>query len=60
MTTKCTYKPELVTGPIGMFHCPECGCMQLAGMKHLDCDPEDCWLEQDDTLPRETSGTTNR
>ena len=30
----CTFKPELVSGPIGMFHCPECGEMQLAGMGH--------------------------
>ena len=32
----CNYKPELVTGAIGMFHCPECGEMILAGMPHPD------------------------
>jgi hypothetical protein len=43
--SECTYDPQAVTGPIGMFHCPECGCMQLAGMKHLlPCDPDECQL----------------
>lgn len=32
----CNYQPELVTGPIGMFHCPECGKMVLAGYPHPD------------------------
>ena len=32
----CSYKPELVTGPIGMFHCPECGEMVVAGAEHPD------------------------
>lgn len=33
---KCSYKPKLVTGPIGQFHCPECGQMVLAGAPHPD------------------------
>ena len=32
---KCTYDPTALRGPIGMFHCPECGEMQLAGLPHL-------------------------
>lgn len=32
--TNCTFKPEEVIGPIGMFHCPECGSMELAGLPH--------------------------
>lgn len=31
----CTYDPRLLAGqPIGMFHCPECGEMVVAGMPH--------------------------
>jgi len=33
---KCTFDPTIYAGmPIGMFHCPECGEMQLAGQPHL-------------------------
>jgi hypothetical protein len=35
---KCEYRPELVDGAIGMFHCPECGDMVLAGLEHPDYD----------------------
>lgn len=31
----CPYDPRLVTGPIGMFHCPGCGFMQIAGCPHI-------------------------
>lgn len=32
----CTYDPREMAGkPIGMFHCPECGEMVLAGQKHV-------------------------
>lgn len=30
----CSEKPEAVTGPIGMYHCPDCGTMLLAGHPH--------------------------
>lgn len=34
---KCSYDPLPLKGhPIGMFHCPECGEMILAGMGHPD------------------------
>ncbi len=34
---KCSYDPREMSGqPIGMFHCPECGEMVLAGMIHPD------------------------
>lgn len=45
----CTYDPEILKGePIGMFHCPECGEMVVAGMEHPDYDDPsldcmDCW-----------------
>lgn len=33
----CQEKPELLAGkPIGQYHCPDCGAMVLAGMKHPD------------------------
>ena len=32
----CTYDPSIIPPgtPIGMFHCPECGEMVIAGMEH--------------------------
>ncbi len=31
----CQEKPELLKGaPIGMYHCPDCGAMIMAGIKH--------------------------
>ena len=31
----CQYDPRALAGqPIGMYHCPECGEMVVAGMKH--------------------------
>ena len=37
--TNCNEKPEELIGmPIGMYHCPDCGTMILAGLKH----PELC------------------
>jgi NAD-dependent SIR2 family protein deacetylase len=35
---KCKHDPTLTIGPIGMYHCPECGDMVLAGMAHGDQD----------------------
>lgn len=41
----CTYDPtHLKWQPIGMFHCPECGCMVLAGKEHGLCFEDSCWL----------------
>ena len=32
----CTFDPKTCAGlPIGMFHCPECGEMVMAGTDHL-------------------------
>lgn len=39
--TKCTFDPTAdiyKDAPIGMFHCPECGEMVVAGMPHPDWD----------------------
>ena len=34
---RCSYDPKQLFGePIGMFHCPECGEMVVAGMDHPD------------------------
>src|SRR5437870_4613097 len=35
---KCPHNPKETTGPIGMYHCPDCGDMVLAGMDHPDYD----------------------
>jgi hypothetical protein len=33
--SRCSFDPRTLKGlPMGMFHCPECGDMVLAGMKH--------------------------
>lgn len=46
----CNYDPtELAGQPIGMLHCPECGCMILAGCPHPLCDPNECELADDAT-----------
>lgn len=44
--TKCTHDPNLTTGPIGMYHCPDCGDMVLAGMDHPDMDEVDKQYEE--------------
>ena len=42
---QCPHDPRETTGPIGMYHCPDCGEMVLAGMAH----PEPpCGIEQDE------------
>lgn len=38
----CPYDPRELKGlPIGMLHCPECGCMVIAGQTHPACDIDD-------------------
>ncbi|MHB1098914.1 MAG: hypothetical protein ACYCZR_05095 [Burkholderiales bacterium] len=38
----CTYDPKVMAGkPIGMFHCPDCGEMVLAGVDHPDYDSDE-------------------
>jgi len=32
--SECPHDPTQTFGPIGMYHCPECGEMQVAGFKH--------------------------
>ena len=35
MSYACTHDPVKLSGqPIGMYHCPECGLMVVAGMPH--------------------------
>jgi len=44
---KCTFDPTIYAGkPIGMFHCPECGEMVLAGLPHPDFDEPKILLTQ--------------
>lgn len=38
----CPEKPELLKGaPIGMYHCPICSMMLLAGGRHPTCAEND-------------------
>ena len=42
----CPEDPEqLVGAPIGMYHCPWCGCMQIAGFPHIH--EVECYLGLD-------------
>jgi hypothetical protein len=44
---KCPEDPTRLLGyPIGMYHCPDCGCMQVAGLEHI-CE-EGCLLEDEE------------
>lgn len=46
--TACAEKPEEhIHEPLGMYHCPDCGAMLLAGMPH----PEVCELCRDKKHP---------
>jgi hypothetical protein len=38
---KCEHDPRTESGPIGQYHCPECGEMVLAGFAHPDHDEFD-------------------
>ncbi len=39
----CPFDPATLAGlPIGMLHCPECGCMVVAGITHPVCDIDFC------------------
>jgi hypothetical protein len=39
----CKEHPEMLLGqPLGQYHCPYCGDMQVAGMMHLP--PEEQWM----------------
>ena len=40
MTSECPHRPEDEPEPIGMYQCPECGEMVVAGMHHPDYDRE--------------------
>lgn len=37
----CRHDPKILSGaPMGMYHCPDCGTMVLAGLAHPN--DEDC------------------
>lgn len=41
----CDYDPTKLAGlSMGMLHCPQCGCMILAGVSHPKCDPDFCGM----------------
>jgi len=43
MVTRCPFDPQTLAGePIGMLHCPSCGCMVLAGLPHGPCVNREC------------------
>ena len=47
MKAKCPFNPVIyLNKPIGMFHCPWCGEMVLAGVPHVDYPMVD-WEEKE-------------
>lgn len=45
--TRCTFDPSPLIGvPLGMFHCPSCGCMVVAGIEHGACE-NGCEMQDD-------------
>lgn len=60
MRVKCPEDPVQLAGqPIGMYHCPSCGCMQIAAMPHV-CDPDECLLDDCDCLPEGQHQSPNK
>lgn len=49
--TSCRHDPRTVTGAIGMYHCPDCGIMVLAGYGHPNDD--DCRFQLGEWEPPE-------
>ena len=43
----CTHDSKKTEGAIGMYHCPECGNLVMAGLSHLDYDILDNLNEED-------------
>jgi hypothetical protein len=50
MSWTCDFKPELITHPIGEFHCPICHEMQFSGLPHTDNDKSDFDVYTDGVL----------
>lgn len=59
---KCDFDPTPLIGePIGMFHCPSCGEMVIAGMPHPDYDLlDDEGLDGTDIRTIELTGDAER
>lgn len=56
MSKSCQYDPRETAGlPIGMYHCPECGEMVLAGVEHPDYSILDESNEQQGQSQKEAS-----
>jgi hypothetical protein len=49
----CTHDPRQTFGPIGMYHCPECGEMQIAGFEHTGIMEDEDWEELEKKLENE-------
>lgn len=52
----CLFKSEDIQGPIGMFHCPECGEMVVAGVPHPDYSILDNLEDEELDLMKEDEG----
>ena len=48
---KCPFDPSPLLGvPLGMFHCPACGEMVIAGIPHPDWNKLDEYLAADESF----------
>jgi hypothetical protein len=53
--TSCRHDPLPLTNlPIGMYHCPDCGVMVIAGLAHPT--DEECRFQFDEWEPPEYEG----
>ena len=46
----CPHDPTKTSGPIGMYHCPDCGEMQIAGFAHAGIMEQQDWDDFDRRL----------
>ena len=53
----CSHDPRKTTGPIGMYHCPECGDMVLAGLHHPPSEEDIDW--DDPEVLKQIKGNSN-
>lgn len=56
----CSHDPRKTVGPIGMYHCPECGQMVVAGFAHPDYDKLDKFMKDQKDIPPEFVEIVNK
>ena len=57
--SSCTFDPSVINGALGMFHCPACGEMQIAGMPHTMILEQSDWDDLHKTLDESLQKPSN-